>query len=186
MSKYILKLTLIITAFISSQTAFAESVKFETTLGSFTVELNSKEAPISTANFIRYVKDGSYVGTQFHRVIPGFMVQGGGFDKSMVQKPTYPAIKNEANNGLDNDIATISMARTNNPNSATRQFFINLSDNDFLNATSNKAGYAVFGKVTQGFDIIKKIATKPTTSLSNGMRDVPIEPIIITKATLVK
>ncbi|AAW85216.1 peptidyl-prolyl cis-trans isomerase [Aliivibrio fischeri ES114] len=186
MIKMISKAALIIAALSTSQMALAESVKFETTLGNFTVELNSEKAPISVANFIRYVEDGSYVGTQFHRVIPGFMAQGGGFDKNMIKKPSYGPIKNEGYNGLGNDTATIAMARTNNPDSATRQFYINLNDNDFLNASQRPPGYAVFGKVTQGFDVIQKMATKKTKALPNGMRDIPVEPIIITKATLIK
>lgn len=104
----------------------------------------------------------------------------------MIKKPSYGPIKNEGYNGLGNDTATIAMARTNNPDSATRQFYINLNDNDFLNASQRPPGYAVFGKVTQGFDVIQKMATKKTKSLPNGMRDIPVEPIIITKATLIK
>jgi len=184
--KWTSKAALLITALGFSQLSFADTVEFETTLGNFTVELNSEKAPISVANFIRYVEDGSYVGTQFHRVIPGFMAQGGGFDKDMVKKSTYAPIKNEGANGLGNDTATIAMARTNNPDSATRQFYINLADNGFLNASQRPPGYAVFGKVTQGFDVIQEMATKKTKALPNGMRDIPIEPIIITKATLIK
>ncbi|MCP3699746.1 MAG: peptidyl-prolyl cis-trans isomerase [Aliivibrio sp.] len=186
MVKMISKAAVIVAALMTSQAVLAESVKFDTTLGSFTVELNSEKAPISVANFLRYVEDGSYVGTQFHRVIPGFMAQGGGFDKDMLKKANYGPIKNEGNNGLSNDTATIAMARTNNPDSATRQFYINLNNNGFLNANQRPPGYAVFGKVTQGFDVIKEMATKPTKALPNGMRDIPIEPIIITKATLIK
>ncbi|PQJ88604.1 peptidylprolyl isomerase [Aliivibrio sifiae] len=186
MMKWTSKAALLIAALGFTNAAFAESVKFETTLGNFTVELNSEKAPISVANFIRYVEDGSYVGTQFHRVIPGFMAQGGGFDKNMLKKSSYGPIRNEGDNGLENDTATIAMARTNNPDSATRQFYINLNDNDFLNGSQRPPGYAVFGKVTQGFDVIQKMATKKTKALPNGMRDIPVEPIIITKATLIK
>lgn len=159
-------------------------VVFETTLGSFTVSLNEEKAPISVGNFIKYVNDGSYVGSQFHRVIPGFMAQGGGFDKDMKRLPTYSPISNEASNGLQNNQATIAMARTNDPNSATRQFFINFGNNNFLDYGQRPPGYAVFGKVTKGFDVIQGMANKPTHSL-RGMKDVPIEPIIITKATLI-
>ncbi|MGF1905179.1 peptidylprolyl isomerase [Aliivibrio salmonicida] len=186
MMKLTSKVALLIAALGFTQSALAESVKFDTTLGSFTIKLNAEKAPISVANFIRYVEDGSYVGTQFHRVIPGFMAQGGGFDKDMLKKSNYGPIKNEGYNGLGNDTATVAMARTNNPDSATRQFYINLNDNDFLNANQRPPGYAVFGKVTQGFDIIQKMASKPTKALANGMRDIPVEPIIITKATLIK
>ncbi|NCO45651.1 MAG: peptidyl-prolyl cis-trans isomerase [Vibrio sp.] len=155
----------------------------ETNLGSFTVELNTEKAPTTVANFVKYVEDGSYVGSQFHRVIPGFMAQGGGFDADLKQLTTYAPIKNEASNGLTNDTATIAMARTNDPNSATRQFFINLVDNDFLNYNARPPGYAVFGKVTQGFDVVQKMAQQPT-STKGRMQDVPIEPIVITNVTL--
>ncbi len=161
----------------------APSVKFETTLGSFTVELNQEKAPITVANFLKYVNDGSYEGSQFHRVIPGFMVQGGGFDKQMHRLSTYLPIANEASNGLTNDTATIAMARTNDPNSATRQFFINLKDNHFLNYAQQPPGYAVFGKVTQGFKVIQSMAQKPTGP-QGMMNDVPLTPIVITKVTL--
>ncbi|NGZ12698.1 peptidyl-prolyl cis-trans isomerase [Vibrio aestuarianus] len=172
-------------ALVSCSVFAAPSVQFETNLGSFTVELNQEKAPVSVANFIKYVEDGSYVGSQFHRIIPGFMAQGGGFDADLNQLETYAPIKNEASNGLKNDAATIAMARTNDPNSATRQFFINLVDNDFLNYDARPPGYAVFGKVTQGFDIVKKMAQQPTSS-KGRMQDVPVEPIVITKVTLEK
>ncbi|MDE1230397.1 peptidylprolyl isomerase [Vibrio aestuarianus] len=178
--------SLIATLALASCSVFAApNVQFETNLGSFTVELNQEKAPVSVANFIKYVEDGSYVGSQFHRIIPGFMAQGGGFDADLNQLDTYAPIKNEANNGLENDAATIAMARTNDPNSATRQFFINLVDNDFLNYGARPPGYAVFGKVTQGFDVVKKMAQQPTHS-KGRMQDVPVEPIVITKVTLEK
>ncbi|MGO2508613.1 peptidylprolyl isomerase [Vibrio hibernica] len=163
----------------------APLVKVETTVGSFTIDLNQQMAPISVKNFLRYVDDGSYVGTQFHRVIPGFMAQGGGFDEDLNQKSSYSPIRNEASNGLENNTATVAMARTNNPNSATRQFFVNLTDNDFLNYARSNPGYAVFGKVTQGFDVVQKMAQKPTSS-QRGMQDVPVTPILITNMTVVK
>jgi len=162
----------------------APKVVFETTLGNFTVELNEEKAPISVENFIKYVEDGSYVGSQFHRVIAGFMAQGGGFDKDMNRLATYAPIKNEGSNGLKNQTATIAMARTNNPDSATRQFFINLNDNNFLDASQRPPGYAVFGKVTQGFEVIQSMAKKPTRNVGR-MADVPVEAIVITKATLI-
>ena len=160
-------------------------VEVETTLGTFTIELNEEQAPISVANFLRYVEDGSYVGTIFHRIIPGFMAQGGGFDTDMKQVSTYAPIQNEASNGLRNDTATIAMARTNDPNSATRQFYINLVDNDFLNYGQRPPGYAVFGQVTKGFEVVQKMAQQPTRSIGY-MKDVPVTPIIITNATLIK
>ncbi|WP_158107725.1 peptidylprolyl isomerase [Vibrio furnissii] len=172
-------------ALLSTSVWAGPKVAFDTTLGSFTVELNDEQAPISSANFLKYVEDGSYVGSQFHRVIPGFMAQGGGFDKNMNQLHTYAPIKNEASNGLKNDTATIAMARTANPNSATRQFFINLVDNDFLNNDQRPPGYAVFGQVIQGFDVIQQMAKQPTHTLGR-MSDVPVTPIVITKATLIK
>lgn len=172
-------------ALISCSVLAGPKVDFETTLGNFTVELNEQQAPVTVANFIRYVEDGSYVGSQFHRVIPGFMAQGGGFDAEMNMLDTFAPIKNEAGNGLSNDTATIAMARTNDPNSATRQFFINLVDNDFLNYSAIQPGYAVFGKVTEGFDVIQKMAQQRTHSVGR-MRDVPVTPIIIKKATLIK
>lgn len=172
-------------ALVSSIAIAGPKVEFETNLGAFTVELNQQKAPITVANFIKYVEDGSYVGSQFHRVIPGFMAQGGGFDQKMNLLPTYSPIKNEAANGLKNSTATIAMARTNNPNSATRQFFINFVDNNFLDYDQRPPGYAVFGKVTKGFDVIQSMGKKPTHTVGR-YRDVPVKPIIITKATLIK
>ncbi|WP_413283894.1 peptidylprolyl isomerase [Vibrio sp. MA40-2] len=161
----------------------APNVQVETSLGDFTIELDSENAPISTENFLKYVEDGSYEGTVFHRVIRGFMAQGGGFDTNMNRVATVAPIKNEANNGLKNEKATIAMARTQNPDSATRQFFINYADNDFLNQTESNAGYAVFGKVTQGLDIVEKMATQQTASLGN-YHDVPVTAIVINKMTV--
>ncbi|UJF18844.1 peptidylprolyl isomerase [Vibrio sp. SS-MA-C1-2] len=163
----------------------APLVQVTTTDGQFTINLNSEQAPISTKNFLRYVEDGSYVGTQFHRVIAGFMVQGGGFDAKMNKRATYPAIKNEASNGLKNNVATIAMARTQVPDSATRQFFINVKDNGFLDQSSTKVGYAVFGKITEGYSTIEKIAATKT-GIKGGMRDVPNTPIVITEIKVIK
>tara|TARA_Y100001956_G_C4120538_1_gene187152 strand:- start:942 stop:1487 length:546 start_codon:yes stop_codon:yes gene_type:complete len=177
------KLAIASLALFSSLALAGPKVEFETNLGSFTVELNDQRAPITVKNFLRYVEDGSYVGTQFHRVIPGFMAQGGGFDKDMKQLPTYAPIKNEANNGLQNKTATLAMARTNDPDSATRQFFINFVDNSFLDYDQRPPGYAVFGKVTQGFNVVQDMSQKRTHTVGR-YRDVPVEPIIITKATL--
>ncbi|MGC9459644.1 peptidylprolyl isomerase [Vibrio genomosp. F10] len=163
----------------------APKVLIETNLGPFTIELNQEQAPISVDNFLKYVEDGSYVGTIFHRVIPGFMAQGGGFDKNMGRLGTYAQIRNEASNGLENKTATIAMARTSDPHSATRQFFINLTDNHFLNMSATQAGYAVFGKVTQGFEVVETMATKPTKTMGR-MQDIPVDPIVITNVTLLK
>jgi peptidyl-prolyl cis-trans isomerase A (cyclophilin A) len=158
----------------------ATDVQVTTNLGQFIIQLNDAKAPITTKNFLRYVDNGSYVDSIFHRVIPGFMAQGGGFNTKMQRLPTFAPIKNESNNGLKNLTATIAMARTSNPDSATRQFFINYKDNSFLDGSQNKPGYAVFGKVISGFDVVQKMTSIPTESLANGMQNVPQTPIMIT------
>ena len=161
-------------------------VTLQTTKGDIVLELDAEKAPQTTKNFLQYVKDGFYDGTIFHRVIPGFMIQGGGFDKNMVQKPTREAIENEANNGLKNDVYTIAMARTQAPHSATAQFFINVANNSFLNhsaPTMQGWGYAVFGKVVKGQDVVDAIAGVPTTA-HYPHQDVPVEPVIIKKAVV--
>jgi len=155
-------------------------IVFETNLGNFEIELNKEAAPISTENFLSYVNDGFYDGLIFHRVIEGFMVQGGGFDKDMNEKDTKDPIKNEADNGLKNEKYTIAMARTNVVDSATSQFFINTAENVFLNNGARDFGYAVFGKVISGTDTIDKIEAVPTTS-EDMFQDVPANPVIITK-----
>ncbi len=176
----------LLTGLLCSTSAFATSVQVQTNLGDFVIELNDEKAPISTKNFLSYVSDGSFGDTIFHRVIPGFMVQGGGFDPELNQISTNAPIKNESANGLSNDRGTIAMARTQVVDSATRQFYINVADNGFLNGSANKPGYAVFGKVTQGMDVIDTIAGKPTTTIrSKGMSDVPIEPIVIKSVTII-
>lgn len=176
--------TVIASLALLSLSVFAgPKVAFETTLGSFTVELNEEKAPITVANFLKYVEDGSYQGTIFHRVIPGFMAQGGGFNQNMQMVETYEPIKNEGNNGLKNNRTTIAMARTNAPDSATRQFFINLTDNNFLDYDQRPPGYAVFGQVTQGFDVVQAMAGQPTQNVGR-YADVPVTPIVITKVTL--
>ena len=155
----------------------------ETSMGSITLELDDAKAPITVANFLDYAKAGHYDGTIFHRVIDGFMIQGGGFTKAMDQKPTKAPIKNEAANGLQNRRGTIAMARTMVVDSATSQFFINLVDNDFLNfraPTPQFFGYAVFGKVTDGMDVVDKIA-KVKTGNSGMHQNVPEEPVVIKK-----
>ena len=155
----------------------------ETSMGSITVELDDVKAPITVKNFLDYAASGHYDGTIFHRVIDGFMIQGGGFTKAMDQKPTKDPIKNEAANGLTNKRGTIAMARTMVVDSATSQFFINLVDNDFLNfraPTPQYYGYAVFGKVTDGMDVVDKIA-KVKTGFAGPHQNVPEEPIVIKK-----
>ncbi|MFG6466126.1 peptidylprolyl isomerase [Roseateles sp. BYS87W] len=160
-------------------------VKFTTNQGDILIELDLANAPLSSANFLNYVRKGHYDGTIFHRVIKGFMIQGGGFDASMSQKPTDAPIQNEANNGLKNAKYTLAMARTNAPHSATAQFFINTVDNGFLNFQSESPsgwGYAVFGKVVEGQDVVDKIE-KVRTGRSGGHSDVPVDAIVIEKAT---
>ena len=158
-------------------------MKIKTNLGSFSLELNEGKAPISSKNFKDYVEKGFYNKTIFHRVIDGFMIQGGGFELDMAQKETNAPIKNEASNGLKNDKYTIAMARTSDPNSATSQFFINTSDNSFLDYPGQDgAGYCVFGKITEGFDVIDKINLVKTGS-QNGHQDVPVDQVIIETVT---
>jgi cyclophilin family peptidyl-prolyl cis-trans isomerase len=162
------------------------SLVFETTLGNFEVELFDKEAPISAKNFQDYVDDGFFDGVIFHRVIPGFMIQGGGFEPGMKQKKVKAPIKNEATNGLKNKRGTLSMARTNVVDSATAQFFVNLVDNDFLDHTGpSNYGYAVFGKVTSGMDVVDKIAQVATTNRA-GHQNVPAADVVITRASTKK
>lgn len=162
------------------------SVVLHTTYGDITLELDAAKAPATVANFLEYARSGFYTGTIFHRVIDGFMVQGGGMDENMGQKKTGSHIKNEANNGLKNDVGTVAMARTGEPHSATAQFFINVKNNDFLNFKSETAqgwGYCVFAKVSDGMDVVNKIKAVRTGSKS-GHQDVPVESIIITAVTV--
>ena len=161
------------------------TVTLDTSHGSIVLELNEEKAPETVKNFLSYVNDGFFDGTIFHRVIPNFMIQGGGFMPGMVQKSTEDTIKNEADNGLANDRGSIAMARTNEPHSATAQFFINLNDNAFLNYTAPTGpgwGYCVFGKVTEGMDSVDAIAAVKTGS-DSGHGDVPVETVTINKAT---
>ena len=163
-------------------------VKLTTSLGEIIIQLNTEKAPVSSANFLTYVNEGFYNGTIFHRVIPDFMAQGGGFDTGFNQKAVHAPIKNEANNGLTNRRGTLAMARTNDPNSATAQFFINLKDNSFLNHTSQTSsgwGYAVFGEVIQGMDVVDAMA-KQATGNRGGHQDVPKTDIVIEKAEVIK
>ena len=154
-------------------------IRFETTLGDFTIELYEKDAPLSVANFLRYVDDGFFDGTIFHRIVPGFVIQGGGFTEDMTQKRTQPPVKNEADNGLKNKRGTLSMARTNDINSATSQFFVNLKDNEFLDHSRSNFGYAVFARVAEGMDVIDKIAAVET-GRRRGFDDVPVDAVIMT------
>ena len=163
------------------------TIRLSTTAGDITLELLPDKAPITVENFVAYVEAGYYDGTVFHRVIPNFMIQGGGLDKDLNEKPgARPAIKNESANGLRNETGTVAMARTSAPDSATSQFFFNLTDNAFLDRTdaADGVGYAVFGKVVAGMDVVKKIESVSTST--KGMhRDVPVEPVVITSAKLV-
>ncbi len=162
-------------------------VKLTTTLGDIVIQLNTDKAPISSENFLTYVKEGFYNGTIFHRVIKGFMAQGGGFDTSFNQKAVHAPIKNEADNGLSNTRGTLAMARTNVPDSATAQFFINYKDNAFLNHTSptpNGWGYAVFGEVIEGMDVVDAMANQPTSN-RGGHQDVPKTDIVIEKTEVI-
>lgn len=162
-------------------------VKIKTNYGELSLELDAEKAPITVANFLEYVQSGFFNNTLFHRVIDSFMVQGGGFEPGMNQKPTRATIKNEADNGLKNDIYTVAMARTSDPNSATAQFFVNASNNDFLNYTSPTPqgwGYCVFGKIVEGQDVIDKIR-KVRTGSKGGHQDVPLEDVVIESAEVV-
>ena len=162
-------------------------VQLDTSAGTIRIELDAEKAPLSAQNFIDYVKAGHYDNTVFHRVIPGFMIQGGGFEPGMQQKPTRAPIANEANNGLKNQKYTLAMARTSAPHSATAQFFINATNNDFLNFSSESPqgwGYAVFGRVVEGTEVVDQIE-RVKTGRKGGHDDVPVEDVVIRSATLV-
>jgi len=156
-------------------------VRFQTSSGDFTIDLDEAAAPITVENFLRYVDEGFFDGTVFHRVIPGFMIQGGGFTTDFTQKRTHAPIENEATNGLKNKRGTLSMARTNDVHSATAQFFVNLVDNDFLDHKPGSYGYAVFGRVTEGMDVIDRIA-EVRTGRRKGHDDVPVEDVSVLSA----
>lgn len=162
-------------------------VAMTTSAGTIVLELDSAKAPATVANFLQYVKDGHYDGTIFHRVIDGFMIQGGGYTSDYAEKKTRAPIKNEADNGLKNDRGTIAMARTSDPHSATAQFFINVADNSFLNYSAPNPrgwGYAVFGKVVEGMDVVDKIRRMPTGRGGPFPKDVPQPPVVIQKAVV--
>ncbi len=170
-----------------SETAKNPVVLMETSLGAVRIELYPDKAPASVKNFLEYVNSGFYNGTIFHRVIPGFMAQGGGFTTDRKQKDTRAPIKNEAANGLKNDRGTIAMARTANPDSATAQFFINVVNNDGLNRPNPDGhGYAVFGKVIEGMDVVDKIVATPTQRLNMVFANLPVTPVVITSVKTVK
>lgn len=178
---------LLIGALCASPLALAQKVRIGTNLGNIVVELDAAKAPKSVDNFLQYVKSGHYKGTIFHRVIDGFMIQGGGFTADLAQKPTRPPIPLESKNGLNNLTGTIAMARTSVPDSATSQFFINLKDNAFLDAANSRDGhgYAVFGKVTEGMDVVEKIRALPTEA--KGMQqNLPVQTVTITEAVVLK
>ncbi len=174
---------------IKTMAQVSTKVQLHTSLGDVVIQLNGEKAPVSTQNFITYVEEGFYDGTIFHRVIPGFMAQGGGFSADYKQKSVHASIKNEADNGLKNSRGSLAMARTSDPQSATAQFFINLADNAFLDyksADSQGWGYAVFGEVVSGMDIVEKMAAVPTGSGGAFPTDDPQTQIVIEKATVVK
>lgn len=185
---FLLSVFMIILMTTSNAQAETTTVKMETSKGTITLELDGDKAPKTVENFLTYAKQGFYDGTIFHRVISNFMIQGGGFTADMSQKTTHDPIQNEANNRLGNATGTIAMARTNDPHSATAQFFINVKDNDSLNFSSETAqgwGYTVFGKVTAGMDVVNAIKDVATTT-SGGHQDVPAETVTIEKVTIVE
>jgi len=180
-------LLLVLSLFAFNALAADPQVELKTNVGIIVVELNPEKAPKSVENFLQYVKEGHYKGTIFHRVIPGFMIQGGGFSADFMQKKTRAPIPIEANNGLKNEVGTLAMARTSDPNSATAQFFINHKNNDFLNHTAPTPqgwGYAVFGKVVKGMDVVNKIAAIPTGPKGPFPSDVPSQQVIIEDARI--
>ena len=177
-------MTLLLAA-AASHAALAQKVKLATSMGDVVIQLDADKAPKTVANFVQYVKDGHYDGLVFHRVIGGFMIQGGGYDADMKEKPTRPSIPLESRNGLSNQRGTVAMARTNVPDSASSQFFINVVDNPRLDAANSPDGngYAVFGKVVSGMDVVDKIREVPVGGKS-GHQNVPQQPVVIRKATL--
>ena len=184
------RLLVALAALVACSSALASNpeVELKTSMGTITLELYPDKAPRTVENFLQYVKDGHFKGTIFHRVINGFMVQGGGFSTDYAQKKTRPPVANEANNGLKNDVGTVAMARTSDPQSATAQFFINHKNNDFLNysaPTPQGWGYTVFGKVVKGMDVVNKIAAVETGPMGPFASDVPRKPVVIEDAKIV-
>tara|TARA_Y100001936_G_scaffold253640_1_gene319686 strand:- start:20935 stop:21519 length:585 start_codon:yes stop_codon:yes gene_type:complete len=185
---HIIKLILISFIILYTSVISAEQIKIKTNFGSIYIELYQDKAPNTVKNFLSYIQEGAYTNTIFHRVIPGFMIQGGGFNKLMKKVPTKQPIKNEANNGLKNEIGTIAMARTGEPHSATNQFFINVANNDFLNYTRPNTrgyGYTVFGKVISGMDIVNKISKIPTGANKLFNQDAPKKMVIIESMNII-
>jgi cyclophilin family peptidyl-prolyl cis-trans isomerase len=185
------KLFGVVCALLLSSGAVAANpqVEIKTSLGAITIELYPEKAPKTVENFLQYVKSGFYTDSIFHRVIPGFMIQGGGFSKAMEQKPTRDPVGIESNNGLKNEMGTVAMARTQNPNSATAQFFINVADNGFLNFTEPTVrgyGYTVFGKVLKGMDVVEKIAKTPAGAGGPFPKDVPQQQVVIESAKVLE
>lgn len=183
-SRWITLFGLLVAAlFAQAATAANPRVEFKTSMGTLVIELYPDKAPVTVDNFLRYVKDGFYGGTVFHRAVPGFVVQGGGFDKDGQQKPTRPPIKNESANGLKNLRGTLSMARTTDPNSATSQFFINLADNAFLDYPGQDGwGYCVFGKVVEGMEVVDKMLSVPRRPMPYAPDGSPVTPIVVESA----
>ncbi len=184
----IIATSLFLNPFAYDAQAASVAVKLQTNMGDIVLRLDPNKAPVTVENFLKYVKNGHYNGTIFHRVIKDFMIQGGGMDAHLKLKPTEAPIKNEAANGLENDKYTVAMARTGDPNSATAQFFINVKNNVFLNYTAPTVegyGYTVFGKVIKGQNVVDKIA-KVSTSSQGRFEDVPVEDVIIEKATIIQ
>ncbi len=186
LKKTAIALSFAIAALTAAAPSLAQTVRLDTTAGAIVVELDAAKAPVSVANFLQYVRSGHYDGTVFHRVIPGFMVQGGGFDTGMKEKATQPPIALESRNGLNNRRGTVAMARTGVPNSATAQFFVNVVDNAFLDQANarDRNGYAVFGKVVDGMDVVDAIQKVPTHSVG-PYDNVPVTPVVIRKATVI-
>lgn len=185
MKRWILALLLLPALAWATSPAKLPRVSMETSYGTLVVELDPVRAPKSVRNFLDYVRDGSYNGSLFHRVIPGFVVQGGGYDSHYQSLPTRSPVQNESGNGLSNARGTLAMARTQDPDSATRQFYFNLRDNTPLDGSSAQAGYTVFGKVVSGLDVLDKIAAQPTgDSAELGASDVPQTPIVLQKVTI--
>jgi cyclophilin family peptidyl-prolyl cis-trans isomerase len=184
---YMIRIAIVALALVLPSVVLAAGpqVELKTNLGTIVVELSPEKAPQTVANFVRYAKDGFYDGTIFHRVIPGFMIQGGGFTADFTQKPTRAPVRNEAENGLKNTVGTLAMARTSDPHSATSQFFINLADTrnlDFRYPTEQGYGYCVFGKVVKGMDVVERIARVATGPGPADHRDVPLKPVTIEAA----
>ncbi|MDX8391478.1 MAG: peptidylprolyl isomerase [Mariprofundaceae bacterium] len=184
----LLTIAMLRVASVSAMAGEKSSVRISTSMGVIEIKLNANHAPATVANFLQYVRAGFYDGTIFHRVIPNFMIQGGGFSEDMREKPTRAPIRNEADNGLDNTVGTVAMARTGDPHSATAQFFINTKNNAFLNhheKSQSGWGYVVFGSVSKGMDVVRKIEAV-ATGYRRGMGDVPLQPVLIERIQVIE